>query len=183
MSNTINYTPTVIFAVCLLWSLFVIIDKLLLMFFLVIPCILVQLQFFSIQLLQLIQKTYKKHWSKPYNYLFLRQKFNDTFSFLSSYLQIPTFTPILTPSSYARNLILRQNCYIQSCTHVIGAKKHRQCGIAPTLTVSLYYNYICLSGIVLLSASQLTYAMCIQYLKLLSYTHYAYFLIYNALPS
>ena len=45
MSNTINYTPTPTLAVCLLWSLFVIIDKLLLMFFLVIPCILVQIWF------------------------------------------------------------------------------------------------------------------------------------------
>lgn len=113
----------------------------------------------------------------------LRTSFITFFSCLSSHLQILTFAPILTPNSYAHSLILWQNCCTKSCSHVIGRKKYRQYRIAPILTVSLYYNYICLSGIVLLSASQPTYAMCIQHLKLLSRTHYAYFLIYRALPS
>lgn len=90
----LNYTPTVLLVTGLIWSLFVIIDELLLIFFLVILCILEQLQFFLCNCSNSSKNLSKNIGASHTIICFYTKKFNDTFSFLSSYLQIPTFAPI-----------------------------------------------------------------------------------------
>ena len=160
-----------------------IIDKFLLMIFLVVPCILVQLQFSYT-----IAPTYSKNCKKALEQtiilfvLYSEQTSYHFFMFEQSSSNTGIYSYIDTEQLCAQSDTQTELLHTIMCPRN-RAKKYRQYRIAPILTVSLYYNYICLSGIVLLSASQPTYAICIQHLKLLSRTHYAYFLIYRALPS
>ena len=139
MSNTLNHTPTVLLVTCLLWSLFVIIDKLLLMFFLVVPCILVQIQFSYT-----IAPTYSKNHKKALEQtiilfvLYSEQTLYHFFMFEQSSSNTDIYSNIATKQLCAQSDTLSESMH--KTTHPRNqAKKYRQYRIAPILTVFLYY--------------------------------------------
>ena len=136
ISNTINYTPIVLLVTGLIWSLFVIIDKLLLMFFLVTPCILVQIRFscaiaptylknckISLEQTIILYVLYSEQTS--YHFFMFEQSSSNTgiYSNIDAeqlYAQSDTQAELLHEIMHPRNQ----------------AKKYRQYGITLILTVS-----------------------------------------------